>query len=226
MLLEVPSLLDADELRRVRARLDAADWIDGRATAGFQSARVKHNLQLAEDHPVARELGDVILGALERNPLFVSAALPRHVFPPLFSRYDSGHGFGCHVDNAVRQIAGTPLRLRTDVSATLFISEPDEYEGGELDIEDTYGRHLVKLPAGHLVLYPSSSLHAVRPMTSGVRLVSFFWIQSMVRDAGQRSLLFDLDRAIQRLGADAQNHPASVALTGVYHNLVRRWADL
>jgi PKHD-type hydroxylase len=226
MLLQIPDVLSIEEVAHARRLLDAADWVDGRVTAGRQSAQVKDNLQLPEDHPVARELGDMILGALQQSALFASAALPLRVFPPLFNRYQGGHSFGSHVDNAIRQIAGTPLRIRTDLSATLFLAEPDEYEGGELIVEDTYGVHSVKLPAGHLVLYPSTSLHHVRPVTSGARIASFFWIQSMLRDDGERTLLFDLDNAIQRLTVDLPEHPAAVQLTAVYHNLVRRWADL
>jgi PKHD-type hydroxylase len=206
--------------------LDAAEWIDGRITAGRQSAQVKRNSQLPEDHAAARELGDVILAALQRHALFVSAALPLKVFPPLFSRYEGGQAFGSHVDNAIRQVAGTPHRIRTDLSATLFLSEPGEYEGGELLVEDTYGVHSVKLPPGHLILYPSTSLHNVRPVVRGARLVSFFWIQSMVRDDGARTLLFDLDRAIQQLGAGAQPESVPLQLTGIYHNLLRRWAEM
>ena len=226
MLLQIPDVLSIEQVAHARRLLDAADWVDGRVTAGRQSAQVKDNLQLPEDHPVARELGDMILTALQQSALFASAALPLRVFPPLFNRYQGGHSFGSHVDNAIRQITGTPLRIRTDLSATLFLAEPDEYEGGELIVEDTYGVHSVKLPAGHLVLYPSTSLHHVRPVTSGARIASFFWIQSMLRDDGERTLLFDLDNAIQRLTVDLPEHPAAVQLTAVYHNLVRRWADL
>ena len=226
MLLQIPDVLSLEQVAHARRLLDAADWVDGRVTAGRQSAQVKDNLQLPEDHPVARELGDMILGALQQSALFASAALPLRVFPPLFNRYQGGQSFGSHVDNAIRQIAGTPLRIRTDLSATLFLAEPDEYEGGELIVEDTYGVHQVKLPAGHMVLYPSTSLHHVRPVTRGARIASFFWIQSMLRDDGERTLLFDLDNAIQRLTVDLPEHPAAVQLTAVYHNLVRRWADL
>ena len=226
MLLEIPDVLTIEQVAHARRLLDAADWVDGRVTAGHQSAQVKDNLQLPEEHPVARELGDMILGALQQSALFASAALPLRVFPPLFNRYQGGQSFGSHVDNAIRQIAGTPLRIRTDLSATLFLAEPDEYEGGELIVEDTYGVHGVKLPAGHMVLYPSTSLHHVRPVTRGARVASFFWIQSMLRDDGERTLLFDLDNAIQRLMVDLPEHPAAVQLTAVYHNLVRRWADL
>lgn len=226
MLLNIPSVLDPDELRRVRALVDTAEWVDGRVTAGHQSARAKRNLQIAEDHPAAREAGSLIVAALGRNPLFRAAALPLHLFPPLFNRYEEGQTFGAHVDNAVRQVPGTPHQVRTDISATLFLSEPDEYDGGELCVEDTYGVKAVKLPAGHMVLYPASSLHQVRPVTRGARLASFFWVQSMVRDDGHRTLLFDLDLAIQRLGSELADHPAVLQLTGVYHNLLRRWAEL
>jgi PKHD-type hydroxylase len=226
MLLHIPDVLTGEPLARARARLDHAGWVDGRITAGHQSARVKDNLQLPDDHPAAREIGDQIMAALQSHPLFISAALPLRVFPPLFNRYDGGHAFGNHVDNAVRQVPGTPHQIRTDLSATLFFTEPDDYDGGELVVEDTYGVHSVKLPAGHMVLYPSSSLHHVRPVTRGARIASFFWIQSLVRDDGERTLLFDLDTAIQRVNLDAPDHPSAVQLTGVYHNLLRRWADL
>ena len=226
MLLQIPDVLNGPEVARARARLDESDWVDGRVTAGYQSSRVKDNEQLPEDHPVARELGEMILTALQRNPLFISAALPLRVFPPLFNRYRGGHSFGNHVDNAIRQITGTAMRIRTDLSATLFLAEPDEYDGGELVVEDTYGVHSVKLPIGHMVLYPSTSLHHVRPVTRGARVASFFWIQSMLRDDAERTLLFDLDTAIQRLTVDMPNHPAAVQLTAVYHNLLRRWADV
>ena len=226
MLLQIPDVLTRQQVTQARARLDAAQWVDGRVTAGHQSSQVKDNEQLPEDHPAARELGDMILGALQRSPLFISAALPLRVFPPLFNRYRGGHAFGNHVDNAIRQVTGTPMRLRTDLSATLFLSEPDEYDGGELVVEDTYGVHSVKLPTGHMVLYPSTSLHHVRPVTRGARIASFFWIQSMLRDDGERTLLFDLDTAIQRLTVDLPHHPSAVQLTAVYHNLLRRWADV
>jgi PKHD-type hydroxylase len=226
MLLPIPDVLSVEQVRHARTLLDAADWIDGRVTAGPQSARVKNNLQLPEDHPSAREVADMILAALQRNPLFMSAALPLRVFPPLFNRYEGGHSFGSHVDNAVRQVPGMNLRIRTDLSATLFLADPSEYDGGELLVEDTYGVHQVKLPAGQMILYPASSLHHVSPVTRGARLASFFWIQSMVRDDGERTLLFDLDAAIQRVGTELPAHPAGVQLTSVYHNLLRRWADL
>lgn len=229
MLIQIPDVLSVEQVAEARRALDAAEWVDGRVTAGPQSARAKDNQQLPEGSPVARELGETILAALHRNPLFISAALPLQVFPPLFNRYSGGQSFGTHVDNAIRQIPGTPHRIRTDLSATLFLSAPDSYDGGELMIEDTYGVHPVKLPAGHLVLYPSTSLHHVRPVTRGARVSSFFWIQSMVRDDGARTLLFDLDSGIRRAGddlGDHPTHPAIVQLTGVYHNLVRRWAEM
>jgi PKHD-type hydroxylase len=226
MLLTIPEVLSGDQVASARAQLASADWVDGRVTAGHQSSRVKHNLQLPEDHPAARGLGDMIVGALQRNPLFISAALPQRIFPPLFNHYEGGQSFGSHVDNAIRQITGTSFRIRTDLSATLFLSDPGEYDGGELAVEDTYGVHTVKLPAGHMVLYPSSSLHHVRPVTRGARIASFFWIQSLVRGDAERTLLFDLDTAIQSVSADAPDHPAAVQLTGVYHNLLRRWAEL
>jgi len=226
MLLSIPDVLTSAEVAHARQKLGAAEWIDGRVTAGHQSLRAKHNLQLAEGHPVALELGEMVLAALQRTPLFVAAALPLRVFPPLFNRYDEGQSFGTHVDNAIRQVTGTPHRLRTDLSATLFLSAPDEYDGGELTVEDAYGVHQVKLPAGHLVLYPASSLHHVRAVTRGSRVASFFWIQSMVRDDGERTILFDLDMGIQRIASEAPEHPAALQLTGVYHNLLRRWADV
>ena len=226
MLLQIPDVLSSDEVRGARATLDAADWVDGRVTAGHQSARAKNNRQIPEGSAAGREVGDLVLQGLNRHPLFISAALPLRVFPPLFNRYEGGESFGNHVDNAIRQIAGTPHRIRTDLSATLFLTGPHEYDGGELVVEDTYGVHSVKLPAGHLVLYPSTSLHHVRPVTRGSRICSFFWIQSMIRDDGQRTLLFDLDSAIQRIGPEPTHHAAVVQLTGVYHNLLRQWAEL
>lgn len=225
MLLQIPDVLTPEQVALALQRLDDAAWVNGRVTAGHQSARVKDNGQLPEEHPVARELGDMILKSLGRNPLFLSAALPLRVFPPLFNRYESGQAFGSHVDNAIRH-AANGVRLRTDLSATLFLSDPDDYEGGELLVEDTYGVHSVKLQAGHMVLYPSTSLHNVQPVTRGTRLASFFWIQSMVREDSERTLLFDLDTAIQRLTVDLPDHPAAVQLTAVYHNLLRRWADV
>ena len=226
MLLQIPAILATDQVRQFRERLDQAEWADGRATAGYQSAKAKHNLQLPEDHPVARELGEIILGVLPRNLLFMSAAVPFKIFPPLFNCYAEGQNFGTHIDNSIRSVKGTPHRIRTDLSMTLFLSDPAEYDGGELIIEDTYGTHSVKLPAGDAVLYPASSLHRVASVARGKRIASFFWIQSMVRDDGQRKVLFDLDIAIQQLGKELPESPAAIKLTGVYHNLLRMWADV
>ena len=226
MLIQIPNVLTAEQVIACRKRLDAAGWIDGGVTAGHQSRIAKHNMQLAEDDAIAISIGDLILEELQRNPLFVSAALPSKIFPPLFNRYAGGQNFGTHVDNAVRQVSGTEHRVRTDLSATLFFSNPDEYEGGELVIEDNYGVQRVKLSAGSMILYPASSLHHVTPVTTGQRVASFFWIQSMVRDDGQRTLLFDLDSSIQRLASESPDHPSVIQLTGVYHNLLRRWADV
>jgi PKHD-type hydroxylase len=227
MLARMTKVLNAEQLRFVRERLDAAggDWVDGRVTAGHQGAQVKHNLQIAEDAPIARELGTLILASLERNPLFISAALPNVIYPPMFNRYDCSMQFGSHVDGAVRLLPGTGMKIRTDLAATLFLSPPEEYDGGELLIEDTYGMQKVKLPAGDMVLYPATSMHQVMPVARGARLASFFWVQSLVRDVAQRMLLFDLDMAIVRLTQDAPGHPALVSLTGTYHNLLRMWAD-
>jgi PKHD-type hydroxylase len=227
MLLHIPKVLDPAQLGAIRTRLAAAGdaWVDGRATAGHQGTQVKDNLQLAENSAAARELGDLVLAALERNALFISAALPSRVYPPMFNRYDGGMQFGSHVDGAVRLIPGTGMKFRTDVSATLFLVPPEDYDGGELLIEDSYGMQRVKLPAGDMALYPAGSLHRVEPVTRGTRLASFLWVQSMVRDDAQRTLLFDLDMAIVRLTRDAPGNPALVSLTGSYHNLLRMWAD-
>ncbi|HWP23069.1 MAG TPA: Fe2+-dependent dioxygenase [Candidatus Binatia bacterium] len=226
MIVHVPRVLDAEQVARCREVMDRAKWVDGRVTAGHQSAAVKNNRQLAEDSPEARELGDLIVAALERHPLFITATLPHRVFPPLFNRYEGGESFGAHLDNSIRQIPGTALRVRTDISATLFLSAPEEYDGGELVIDDVYGAHAVKLPAGDLVVYPASSLHHVTPVTRGVRLASFFWVQSMVRDDGQRALLFDLDMAINKVNQALPNNGAVVELTNCYHNLLRRFAEV
>jgi PKHD-type hydroxylase len=225
MLLHIPRVLTESQIARGRPLLEQAKWVDGRATAGHLSARAKHNLQVAEGTPEARELGEVVVTALERTPLFMSAALPLRVFPPLFNRYEPGMTFGAHVDNAIRQVAGSPLRVRADLSATLFLSAPEEYDGGDLVVDDTYGAHSVKLPAGDLILYPATRLHRVQPVTRGVRLASIFWVQSMVRDDGERGLLFDLDMAIGQVSEAQPDHPGVVALTSCYHNLLRRWAD-
>ncbi len=226
MLLAIPDVLTPAQVADARALLASADWIDGRATAGHQGARVKDNQQLSVDHPVARQVGDAILRALSQNPLFLSAALPLHILPPMFNRYSGGQTFGNHIDGSIRAVPGTGHRLRTDLSCTLFFADPADYDGGELIVEDTYGSKSVKLPAGHLILYPSTSLHQVTPVTRGTRLCSFFWLQSMIRDGTQRSLLYDMDTAIQRLGAENATHPSVIQLTGVYHNLLRQWAEM
>jgi PKHD-type hydroxylase len=226
MLLSIPDVLTADQVAQARQILDEAEWVDGRVTAGHQSAKAKDNMQVTENHPAAIKIGEMVLEALGKNRLFLSAALPAKVFPPLFNRYREGQSFGTHVDNAIRQLPGTPYKIRTDLSATLFLSRPNEYDGGELTIEDTYGIQQVKLPAGYMILYPSTSLHHVRPVTRGTRLCSFFWIQSLVRDDGRRAILFDLDLGIQRLGRDVPDHPSVVQLTGVYHNLLRQWSEV
>jgi PKHD-type hydroxylase len=225
VLLQVPQVLNAEELARVRARLGAAAWVDGNATSGYQSAQAKKNEQLAEDSADARELGEAVLAALARNQLFFSAALPKQVFPPLFNRYGAGMTFGNHVDSAIRTHAQSRIRMRTDLSATLFLAAPEEYDGGELVVEDNYGTHSVKLPAGDMVLYPASSVHRVTPVTRGARVASFFWIQSMVREDARRALLFDLDMSIVRLTRDHPGHPALVSLVGTYHNLLRMWTE-
>jgi PKHD-type hydroxylase len=226
MLLQIPRVLSPDELAHCRERLAKAAWGDGRVTAGSQSAKAKDNLQLAQDSAEARELGALVVGALERSPLFISAALPKHVFPPLFNKYAPGMAFGAHVDNAIRQVPGSPRRLRTDVSATLFISAPKDYDGGELIVEDAFGTHSVKLPAGDMILYPATSLHRVEPVTRGARIASFFWIQSMVKEDSERTLLFNLDRAIVQLGESALAQQPLIQLTSIYHNLVRKWGEL
>jgi PKHD-type hydroxylase len=226
MLITIPDVLSAEQVVKARTMLDVAEWVDGRVTAGHQSARTKDNMQLPETHPAARELGEMILKALALSPLFVSAALPLKVFPPLFNRYSGGQSFGTHVDNAIRQDPRTGGRIRTDLSATLFLARPDEYDGGELSVEDTYGVHRVKLSAGSMVLYPATSLHHVTPVTRGARVSSFFWLQSMIRSDSDRALLLDLDNAIQRVERDSPGSAAAVQLTGVYHNLLRRWAEM
>ncbi|MES2353691.1 MAG: Fe2+-dependent dioxygenase [Pseudomonadota bacterium] len=226
MLLTIQDVLSSDQVRHCRAALETTDWVDGRVTAGYQGAKVKNNTQLPETSAVARQLGDVILAALERHPLFIASVLPDRVYPPLFNRYSNGQHFGNHIDNAVRLLPDTGGKIRTDVSATLFLSDPNEYDGGELLIEDVYGAQEVKLPAGHMVIYPGTSLHRVNPVTRGTRLAAFFWIQSMVRDDAQRTLLFDLDNAIQRLNQKNSDPHALVQLTGCYHNLLRMWCEV
>jgi PKHD-type hydroxylase len=226
MLLHIPNVLSAAELAQCRRTLAEAPWADGRLTAGHQSVKAKDNLQLPQDCAEARALGTLVLRALERNPMFASAALPRTVFPPLFNKYENGMSFGAHVDNAIRPVPDRARRIRTDVSATLFLSAPEEYDGGELIVEDTFGTRGVKLPAGDMVLYPATSLHRVESVTRGARLAAFFWVQSMVKDDAERRLLFDLDRAVVSLGKDLPDHPALVSLTGIYHNLVRKWGEV
>lgn len=227
MLLQIPQVLDADGVAHVRALIDAGEWVDGNITSGPQAALAKRNLQLVESSDARAQAADVILRALERTPLFTAAALPLKIFPPLFNRYEGGQNFANHVDNAVRRNRAGDLNVRTDLSATLFLAEPESYEGGELVIEDTYGGHMVKLAAGDMILYPASSLHHVRPVTSGARVASFFWIQSMVREDAKRALLFDLDMSIQRLATKAGlDDPSIVSMTGVYHNLLRMWAEM
>lgn len=228
MLLSIPDVLTPEQVLHCRRRLQQAGWADGRITAGHQSAKAKDNLQLAEDSEVARELGALVRDAAQANSTFFSAALPRRIYPPLFNCYRDGQSFGFHVDNAVRydRSGGSARPVRTDLSATLFLSDPQDYDGGELVIEDTYGTQQVKLPAGHLVLYPGTSLHRVTPVTRGARLASFFWIQSMLREDSQRRLMFELDVSIRRLTRDLPEHASLVQLTGIYHNLLRRWADV
>lgn len=225
MLLAIPNVLTSDQVAEARARLESAEWVDGRITAGHQGARVKNNDQLPPGSDTAAQVGDMILRALSASPLFMSAALPLHVLPPMFNRYTGGQTFGTHVDGAIRSLPNGQ-RIRTDLSCTLFFTGPDEYDGGELMIEDTYGAKSVKLPAGDMIVYPSTSLHHVTPVTRGARLCSFFWLQSLVREDNRRSILFDMDVAIQRLGAENPLHPSVVSLTGVYHNLLREWSDL
>ena len=226
MLVAIPNALGAERLQAVRARLDAAGeaWVDGRVSAGYQGAPVKFNQQVDERSAVAAECQAIVLGALERNPLFISAVLPNEVYPPMFNRYGAGMNFGAHVDGSVRIHPRSGRKLRTDVSATLFLSDPQDYEGGELVVHDAYGSHRTKLAAGDLVVYPATSLHEVTPVTRGVRMACFFWIQSLVRDDAQRALLFDLDMSIVRLTQDVPGHPSLVSLTGNYHNLLRMWA--
>lgn len=223
-MIDIPALLSADDVRHCREALAQAAWQDGRATAGHQAVNVKSNLQLPVDSPVARELGALILDRLGRSPLFIAAGLPSRVLPPRFNRYEGGGAYGNHIDNALFRVPGVDAYVRTDISCTLFLSEPDEYEGGELVIEDSYGDHRVKLPAGDLILYPGTSHHRVTPVTKGARLASFFWTQSLVPSEVQRRTLFELDSAIQRLTSDHPDHGSIAPLTGVYHNLLRQWS--
>ncbi|RYF80425.1 MAG: Fe2+-dependent dioxygenase [Comamonadaceae bacterium] len=226
MMLHVPQVLSAEEVAQIRERLDAETWVDGRATVGAQGAQVKNNRQIDELSPLGRAIGEQILGRLMKNPLFFSAALPLRFVPPLFNRYGVGETYGLHVDGAVRTVPGTQQQLRTDLSCTLFLCEPEDYDGGELEVVDTYGSHEAKLPAGDLLLYPSSSLHRVHPVTRGERVCSFFWLQSLVRSEAQRALLFDMDQSIQKLRARVGDVEETLALTGNYHNLLRMWSEV
>jgi PKHD-type hydroxylase len=225
MMVRIPNLLSGEQVREIRGVLAGTDWVDGKVTAGAQSANAKRNLQVPETAPAARALGEIILTTLGQNERFTSSALALRVFPPLFNRYDTGMNFGAHIDNAIRFVKGANIRVRTDLSATLFLTDPADYDGGELVIEDTFGTHAVKLPAGDLVVYSATSRHHVTPVTRGSRWSSFFWIQSMIRDEAARAMLFDLDTAIQGLRTRHGDTEELVALTGLYHNLVRRWAD-
>jgi PKHD-type hydroxylase len=225
VLLQIPNVLTAEQVARFRKRIDAARWVDGNVTSGHQSSQAKFNEQLPEECAEAREIGEEIVVALGKSALFFSAALPRHVYPPLFNRYSTRMTFGNHVDSAMRVHAPTGRRIRTDISATLFLTAPEDYDGGELLVEDTFGVHSVKLPAGDMVIYPATSLHRVTPVTRGTRVSSFFWIESMIRDDAQRALLFDMDMALVRLNQQAAGHPSLISLTGCYHNLLRMWGE-
>lgn len=225
MLLHVPEVLNAEELGQLRVLMARADWADGKITAGTQSEQVKRNLQLPETSPDAEAARQIVLKALSRNALFFSAALPKKIYPPLFNQYREGMDFGAHIDNAVRTHPASGMHVRTDISCTLFIADPDSYDGGELVVEDTYGQQMVKLPAGDMVLYPGTSLHHVRPVTRGARVACFFWVQSMIREDAQRTLLFDMDAAIVSLRQQGGDTAPVIRLTGTYHNLIRMWAD-
>jgi PKHD-type hydroxylase len=226
MMLAVPDVLDQEAVARIRGIVDGGEWVDGNVTSGPQSALAKRNAQLPEDSPAAREAGRLVLDALGRSSLFIAAALPLKIFPPLFNRYQGGEAFGTHIDNAIRIHRSSEFRVRSDLSATLFLEAPERYDGGELVVEDNLGVQSVKLPAGHLLLYPASSLHRVEPVTRGTRVAAFFWVQSMVRDDSARTILFDLDRSVQALAAErGQGDGEVIRLTGLYHNLLRRWAD-
>jgi len=226
MMLHIPQVLTREQVRQMRAAIDAANWVDGRATAGSQGTQVKRNRQLPDTSPVAIAQGQVILQALAANPVFFAAALPARTAPPLFNRYAGGETYGLHVDGSVRRVPGAPGWLRTDVSSTLFLCDPEDYDGGELVVVDAYGTHEVKLPAGDLIVYPATSLHRVEPVTRGERVCSFFWSQSMVRDDARRAMLFEMDQAIQQLRARLGETPETVTLTGHYHNLLRLWAEV
>lgn len=227
MLLCIPNLLSKEQVAHCRAQLEAAAWVDGKTTAGSIARTVKDNQQLPQDSPVAQALGDLILEALAQNPSFIAAALPNKIFPPMFNRYTGGGTYGVHVDNAIRYVPNTTVKVRTDVSTTVFFSEAEEYAGGELVIEDTYGAQEVKLGAGDAIVYPATSLHQVRPVTQGTRFAAFFWTQSMVRDDGQRALLYDLDQSVQTLTVElGETHPQIARLSWIYHNLIRQWAEV
>lgn len=227
MIHHIPNVLSKEQVQYFRNEMDKIEWVNGKVTAGTLSATVKRNQQLPEDHPLTHHLSNIILEALGTHPLFLSAAIPLDIIPPLFNRYENQESFGFHVDNSIRRIRGTNERLRTDLSCTLFLSEPEEYEGGDLVVEDTYGYHEVKLPAGDMILYPSTSLHEVTAITSGSRIASFFWVQSMVRDDAERHMLFNLDQTVQNLRMQlGDNHSEVIKLTNLYHNLMRKWAEL
>lgn len=226
MLIEIPALFSASEVDATVATLLDQPWVDGKVTAGQRSAMAKNNRQLTEDSPMALRIGEQILARLSDNALFMSAALPKRIYPPLFNRYSGGEAFDWHIDNAIRGIKGMRERVRTDISATLFLADPASYDGGELVIRDTFGEHAVKLPAGHLLIYPGSSLHKINPVTRGERIASFFWIESLVPEDSQRQLLLDMDVAIQTLTAQDADHHALLQLSGAYHNLLRRWSDV
>lgn len=223
----IPNVLSKEQVQYFRDEMDKVEWVNGKVTAGTLSATVKQNQQLAEDHPLTHHLSTLILESLGQHPLFLSAAIPLDIIPPLFNRYEQNEAFGFHVDNSIRRIRGSNDRLRTDLSCTVFLSEPEEYEGGELVVEDTYGYHEVKLPAGDMILYPSTSVHEVTAITSGCRIASFFWVQSMIRDDADRFMLFNLDQSIQKLRLElGDQHAEVIKLTSMYHNLMRKWAEL
>ncbi|MGC9641740.1 UNVERIFIED_CONTAM: Fe2+-dependent dioxygenase [Acinetobacter pittii] len=227
MIHHIPNVLNKDQVQFFRQEMDKAEWVNGKVTAGTLSATVKHNQQLPEEDPLTHQLSNIILDALGKHPLFLSAAIPLDIIPPLFNRYENHESFGFHVDNSIRLIRGSNQRLRTDLSCTVFLSEPEEYEGGELVIEDTYGYHEIKLPAGDMILYPSTSLHEVTAITSGCRIASFFWVQSMIRDDAERHMLFNLDQTIQNLRMQlVDDHKEVLNLTNTYHNLIRKWAEV
>ncbi len=226
MMLHVPEVLNSDELAQCRTILEATNWLDGRDTAGSQAAKVKRNLQLPEQHPDTQALQQIVLAALNRSALFFTAALPKKILPPYFNCYTGEmNTFGNHVDGSIRTVPGSMQRIRSDVSCTLFFSDPDDYEGGELVVEDTFGSHKVKLPAGDMIVYPSSSVHRVEPVTKGARVASFFWTESMVREDERRRLLYDLDMNILALRQSIGDTPEVVKMTSTYHNLLRMWAE-